>query len=540
MNQRTPCSALLLCIAGAMWLPSASGDEAKAPATISQWKSQILAWKKDLRTEPIKGEELAAHEVAAEKLAAITDPLAVSVLGELLEAEDYVLIKVRLIPCLANIPGNPAAKVLVKVCVEERSPVLVLAAAKAISESEGPERAIPYFVKYLERPQYRDRLAYILPKTGLTEFADDAIPNRELFEALAKNLVTKDVWWMPGPVAMSLKVHGGKAFHSSKTRDTSTIPGERVHRQSDPIIKQAVEDATPVIEEEGIRQVLTAWTGEDFEFDQGAWRNWHGERMKELAKATPALEEKKPAAGKSPATEWTRKIAQWQSQLRVEPTEEERAAHQEATESLAALRDTAALPALEKALAAEKYSGIQMQLLTAIQAIGGKEAIRILVKYACEPASETLRQKAAQLIAEMPGRDDAIPQFVRYLRGAKFQQNAIDALAQTGVTNYRSSQLPHPQLFAALVDCLYTREYEYKKGEFYYSYDTGPRFNTRRGSGITRQWGSGTVETTVKVGKPKQQPLVSKMLKDYSQQDYGYESSQWKKWLQDEQRQQKK
>ena len=180
-----------------------------------------------------------------------------------------------------------------------------------------------------------------------------------------------------------------------------------------------------------------------------------------------------------------------------------------------------------------------MQLLPAIAAIGGKEAARILVKYACEPASETLRQKAAQLIADMPSRDEAIPQFVRYLRGAKFQQNAIDALAQTGVTNYRSSQLPHPQLFAALVDCLFTREYEYKEGEF--DYDTGNRYYPSRfgrGMGWSRSWG--TIETTVKVAKPKQQPLVSKMLKDYSQQDYGYESSQWKKWFQEEQRQHKK
>ena len=109
------CMVLILAVVGTTWVSSALGEDAKPPATISQWKAQILAWKKDLRTEPIKEEELAPHEAAAEKLAAITDPLAVSVLGELLEAEDYVLIKVRLIPCLANIPGNPAAKVLVKV-----------------------------------------------------------------------------------------------------------------------------------------------------------------------------------------------------------------------------------------------------------------------------------------------------------------------------------------------------------------------------------------------------------------------------------------
>ena len=282
------CAALILSLAGTIWMSSASGEEEKAPATISQWKSQILAWKKDLRTEPIKAEELAPHEAAAGKLASITDPLAVSVLGELLEAEDYTLIKVRLIPSLANIPGNPAAKVLVKVCVEERSPILVLAAAKAISESEGRERAIPYFVKYLERPQYRDRLAYILPKTGLTDFTDDTLPSRELFEALVTNLVTKDISWMPG-AGWGRKINGRTLIEPGKLRDASTIPGERLHRKSDPLIKKAVEDATPVIEEEGIRQVLVSWTGEDFGFDQGAWRKWHADRMKDFAK-TPAAE----------------------------------------------------------------------------------------------------------------------------------------------------------------------------------------------------------------------------------------------------------
>ncbi len=529
------CTVVILVVAGTTWLSSAKGEDAKAPLSISEWKSQILRWKQDLRIEPIKPEELAPHEAAVEKLSSITDPLAASVLGELLDAEDYVLIKARLIPCLANIPGNPAAKVLVKVCVEERCPILSLAAAKAISGSEQRERAIPYFVKYLERPQHRDQLAYILPKTGLTDFADEALPDRLLFEALVKNLVTKDIWWMPG-AGWGLKDNGRKRFDSTKTRDTSTISGKRLHQQSDPLVKQAVEGATPVIEEEGIRQVLVSWTGEDFGFDQAAWRNWHGGRTKELAKALPA--EKKGLAGKSPSAEWTRKIAQWQSQLRVEPTDEERAAHLEATEALAALRDPTALPAIEKALAAEKYSGIQLQLLPAIRAIGGKEAIRILVKYACEPASETLRQKAAQLIAEMPNRDEAIPQFVRYLRGEKFQQNAIDSLALTGVTNYRSSQLPHPQLFAALVDCLFTREYEYKEGEF--AFDTGLDIRPGISGGLHWSRAAGTVKATVKVAKPKQQPLVSKMLKDYSQQDYGYESSQWKKWLQEEQRRQKK
>jgi hypothetical protein len=145
-----------------------------------------------------------------------------------------------------------------------------------------------------------------------------------------------------------------------------------------------------------------------------------------------------------------------------------------------------------------------------------------------------LRQEAAEAIATMPNAEEAIPQYVRYLRLPKYCVYAARALSFNGLTKYRSGKVPDPHLFQGLVNSLVLPDVTWIP--VVYWYDTGaiPTFKGPTTHGYVRAWG--TRQGVVQKIDPKPNPIAEACLKEYTGQDYGYDQEKWKQWMQNARR----
>lgn len=242
-----------------------------------------------------------------------------------------------------------------------------------------------------------------------------------------------------------------------------------------------------------------------------------------------------PAAVKPDAAQtaqWKKQLAEWRRWFLSEKLDPERSPDL-AREKIAAIDDSAAVPALIAALKTEKNPRFRLVLVEPLISLGGKEAVAYLVKLSVEDENPTLREKASEGLADKPELPGHLDDYIAYLKVPKHASNAAEALLWTKLirTDSIGQQLqPDPKLVNALVDAL--NAYEVKVMPYRVAFDTGFHPNILYPGGTA--WGfraAGYEDRLVKVKIPVPNQKVLKTLQQYTGQDYQYSVSAWKEWL---------
>ncbi|HUE70534.1 MAG TPA: hypothetical protein VMP01_06555 [Pirellulaceae bacterium] len=163
-------------------------------------------------------------------------------------------------------------------------------------------------------------------------------------------------------------------------------------------------------------------------------------------------------------------------------------------------------------------------LVSELEAIGTRRAFFEMVKIACEDANPEVRSQAARWIAKQDNREEAIPQFVKYLNGKKFFRNALTSLGYTEIAKKASRQ--DPELVAALIDNLIT-VIPHRKKVVVYS-DPGVRVLPKIGGTHYRSNRSARVAWVVEYENIRNSQ-AKQLLYEYTSQDYEYDQVQWRK-----------
>ncbi len=161
-------------------------------------------------------------------------------------------------------------------------------------------------------------------------------------------------------------------------------------------------------------------------------------------------------------------------------------------------------------------------LVSELEAVGTRRAFFEMVKIACEDASPDVRAQAARWIAKQDNREEAIPQFVKYLKGKKFFRSALTSLGYTEIAKKATRQ--DPELVAALIDNLVTVTPVIKRVQGYY--DSGNVYGPDWGR-IRRSWGDRDLFITEYVNANC--PQAKELLYQYTFQDFGYDQNLWRK-----------
>jgi hypothetical protein len=160
-------------------------------------------------------------------------------------------------------------------------------------------------------------------------------------------------------------------------------------------------------------------------------------------------------------------------------------------------------------------------LVSGLESIGTRKAFNELVKISCEDGNFEVRAQAAKWIAKQDNREDAIPQFVKYLKGKKYFRNALTSLGYTDIA--KNAARPDPELVAALIDNLITVTPKHKWVPLYS--DTGYVRLSR--SATARQGRLKWVKVVEYEKTPNKE--VKQMLYQYTSQDYEYDQAMWRK-----------
>jgi hypothetical protein len=202
-----------------------------------------------------------------ERIRNIRDPNALDALKvALADGSDYPRI-VFLEP-LALIGGRDAFRTLVDVSVTDRNVLVRKAAAEWLDKTGNAKDAIPQYVKYLRAPRYSASAARAVSTSGLTrELSSVETPDAALTNALISSLVI-----------MERRIIPVKAWR------LTLLPGkvDVGHRYQERVVYTRTQFAQQ--NEEALR-TLIAYTGENYGYDQQAWRRWYEQRRNVAAKA---------------------------------------------------------------------------------------------------------------------------------------------------------------------------------------------------------------------------------------------------------------
>ncbi len=197
----------------------------------------------------------------------------------------------------------------------------------------------------------------------------------------------------------------------------------------------------------------------------------------------------------------------------------------EAKQPLLGIRDPKAVPAIIALLKTERERRIQTAYMEALAKIGGKAALDTLVRLSLD-ARYSYRRHAAQFIAQMPNRREAIPEYATGLKREETRRAALEALSFAKLVELLSiGEFSDSTLTSALIDSLYSlRTVRAGRTIKYRVAGTGPAHNY--GGYITKP----PIVATV----PNQ--TAHDLLVHSTGQDFGYDQQAWRSWHQSWQR----
>jgi hypothetical protein len=229
--------------------------------TRAEWKREIRGWLERLRASHRTGDNLA--DDLKERIRNIRDSNALDALKvALADGSDYPRI-VFLEP-LALIGGRDAFRTRVDVSVTDGNVLVRKAAAEWLDKMGNAKDAIPQYVKYLRAPRYRISAAEAVSASGLTrELSSGEAPDPALANALIKALTVETTrvapaeYWHYTPLVGP----GGTGYVYRERRVYARV-------------------RVPLLNASSLK-ALTEYSGEDYGYDQAAWKNWY-QRKKNL------------------------------------------------------------------------------------------------------------------------------------------------------------------------------------------------------------------------------------------------------------------
>ena len=223
--------------------------------------------------------------------------------------------------------------------------------------------------------------------------------------------------------------------------------------------------------------------------------------------------------------EWRKQLEGWRDAIRAGFGKDDDPRVKEGMERIAAIRDPAAVPALE-VMATDGREHWRKVFLEPLGKIGGRQAVAALVRLAIFDNNVQVREAAAEAIRAMPNRKDATAEFLKYLRADRYSAAAAAALSRAGLTERQSmADELDPDLTYGLINALI---YEATKEEpvVVWRYAYGGNI----WGGLHQEYEQRLVRVKVPIAIQNAKALTA--LKEYTGQDYGYDEEKWRFWYQ--------
>lgn len=192
------------------------------------------------------------HQEGMAELRQINDPLAAVALSETLEDEPFNDMKLLYIEVLGKLPSGTGELALTKVAIEDDQPAVREAALTQLQKI-GSRMAISNFVRSLDPKQQKEN--HKINRAGI---ALSWMKDEDTINALIDALITEHKY--------KTGAGGGSPIGASFGNG-----GSGLNTGSKPklILRKHQND--------GVLLALREITGEDFRYDQEAWRNWHAD-----------------------------------------------------------------------------------------------------------------------------------------------------------------------------------------------------------------------------------------------------------------------
>jgi len=240
--------------------------------------------------------------------------------------------------------------------------------------------------------------------------------------------------------------------------------------------------------------------------------------------------EEPPLESRSTA-EWRKGFMAWRRQA-VSAVPARYPLREEDLALLDRVRDRNAVSAIAALYKQERDLRVRMAYLRALSHIETTPAIEMLVQVSLADKEVRLRRLAAEGIAKMRNRKEAVELLARAIRNGKNRERALEVLDNAELTAPVSpGELPDPALTTALIDSLWVPQIKWVERELRASW-TSPAPGTTHGTCSNYYYGRFRVPVEVTV----QAPPVLETLRRYSGEEYGYDQDAWRAWYNARQR----
>lgn len=227
----------------------------------------------------------------------------------------------------------------------------------------------------------------------------------------------------------------------------------------------------------------------------------------------------------SPA-EWKRQLREWLELLRANHRRRDDSADQ-LKARIREIRDPNAVAGLEAVLS-DGGDYPRIVFLEALARIGGARALRRLVRVSVTDTNVSVRKAAAEWIGEMENRQEAVPEYIKYLRADRYSGAAAEALSMSRLTRQLSVvEEPDPALTNGLINALIvsrSKVIAVDYGRYYFGPGAGP------GTGIMSGFDGRRAYVRAHYAVRNAQAL--KALTEYTDENYGYDRDAWRRWYQ--------
>ncbi len=241
------------------------------PRTPTEWRKTLAEWRRQIDPAALP-EHNPEGEAAKERIRAIRDPNAVAALEAAFASEKNHNVRLVYLEALGRIEGPKTLKRLVDIAATHPGEAERQLAANLLGELPDRRDAIPPLIKYLRSNAYSSYAAEALSASGLTQSQSRSEPpDPALTTALIDALVLTGwrfdrVWWEGPP------------------QGTGQGAGERGWQGGSSVYQRIVRVQFPILNEKAF-QALVEYTGEDYGFDQIAWRKWYERRRADTKKS---------------------------------------------------------------------------------------------------------------------------------------------------------------------------------------------------------------------------------------------------------------
>jgi hypothetical protein len=242
---------------------NSSDEAANLVLNKDQWQKQLERWTKVIlaaKRIPLDAEESRKH------IRNIRDPNALEPLTSMIAKQSDDSVRTAYVEAIAGIGGRKATSLLVKLAATDDSGGVRASATWALCSLKDPSEALSEYAKYIPVKQFRDSTLTSLCMTGLIRPLNTYDYPPQVTEKLIDVLIMNQpidvpyyVWWgydtgwVPHSDGKAYGVGRRALYHIQRRNMRFFIP----------------------VPCEIARKLLVDQSGQDYSYDQAAWRHWY-------------------------------------------------------------------------------------------------------------------------------------------------------------------------------------------------------------------------------------------------------------------------